>query len=339
MNVRVLDYLRCLHCGGALTLADPSAGLEVESGELRCAACGHGYPVVRGIPRLLPDELTLEKLRTASAFGWEWQEFDSLHDDRETYHGQFLDWVHPIEPDFFRGKVVLDGGCGMGRFAAAAAEFGAKDVLAIDLSDAVEAAYRNTKHLPNVHVIQADIYRLPFGRSVDFAFSIGVLHHLPDPEGGFSSLVGHLKPGGSVFAWVYGRENNGWIVRLVNPMRERFFSRLPRKVLYALSFAATVALHPVLKLLYLPANRIARFRSLASILPYNGYLSWLAQFGFRHNHHVIFDHLVAPTAFYITRDEFRAWFAKAALSEPRISWRNQNSWRGWAVLEHADSRA
>jgi len=280
----------------------------------------------------------VDKLRTADTFGWEWQEFTRLHGSDEVYHEQFLDWIDPIQPDFFRNKVVLDGGCGMGRFSAASAAFGARDVLAIDLSDAVEAAYQNTKHLPNVHVVQADIYHLPFSRPFDFAFSIGVLHHLPDPEGGFRSIVGHLKPGGSVFAWVYGRENNGWIVHLVNPMRVRFFSRLPRQVLYAFSLAATVVLHPLLKLLYLPANRLALLRPMAKLLPYNGYLSWLAQFGFRHNHHVIFDHLVAPTAFYITRDEFRAWFAKASLSEPRISWRNQNSWRGWAVLEHADSR-
>lgn len=337
MKPQALVYLRCIACGGPLVLEGGPAEGEVESGELACTACPRRYPVVRGIPRLLPDELTLEKLRTASAFGWEWQQFDALHDDRATYQAQFLDWVHPIEPAFFHNKVVLDGGCGMGRFAAAAAEFGARDVLAIDLSDAVEAAYRNTRHLPNVHVVQADIYRLPFGRSFDFAFSIGVLHHLPDPEGGFRSLVDHLKPGGSVFAWVYGRENNGWIVHLVNPLRERVFSRLPRGVLYAISWMATAALQPVLKLAYRPRPRSAP--GGASRLPYHGYLSWLAQYGFRHNHHVIFDHLVAPTAFYIRREEFQAWFARAALTPPRISWRNQNSWRGWAVLEHADPRA
>ena len=75
-------------------------------------------------------------------------------------------------------------------------------------------------------------------------------------------------------------------------------------------------------------------RPLARLLPYFSYLSWLAQFGFRHNHHVIFDHLAAPTAFYISREEFQSWFQQAALSEPRLSWRNQNSWRGWAVLDH-----
>lgn len=316
MNPRVLSYLVCPSCKGHLAL---------EAGDaIRCSGCARIYPIVRGIPRLVPGAVAEDKARTAENFGWEWQEFDRLHAAEDTYRDQFLDWIHPIGPEFFKDKVVLDAGCGMGRFAAAPAEFGARDVLAIDLSDAVEAAYRNTQHLPNVHVIQADIYQLPFDRPFDFAFSIGVLHHLPDPEGGFRSLVRHLKPGGSIFAWVYGRENNGWIVHLVNPLRERFFSRLPHRALYGLSWLITVLAQPVLKLCYRGP--------LAKVLPYGGYLSWLAQFGVRHNHHVIYDHLAAPTAFYLRREEFREWFRRASLSEPVLSWRNENSWRGWANL-------
>ena len=324
MKASVLTYLVCPTCAGSFELQDGSEEDEVASGELCCRGCGRTYPIVRGIPRLLRGPVETETLRTADAFGWEWQEFDRLHGSEETYEEQFLDWIHPLGRDFFKEKVVLDAGCGMGRFSAASAAFGARDVLAIDLSDAVEAAYRNTRHLPNVHVIQADIYQLPFQRPFDFAFSIGVLHHLPDPEGGFRALAGHLKPGGSIFGWVYGRENNGWIVHLVNPLRERFFSRLPHRALYGFSWAVTIAAQPVLKLLYRGA--------LARVLPYGGYLSWLAKFGLRHNHHVVFDHLSAPTAFYLRREEFREWFHRAGLSEPVISWRNENSWRGWAEL-------
>jgi SAM-dependent methyltransferase len=323
MKIRALEYLACPACSGAFTSSAVGQD-EIETGELVCDGCKRTYPILRGVPRLLPGTIEVDKLRTADAFGWEWQEFTRLHGSDEVYHEQFLDWIDPIQPDFFRNKVVLDGGCGMGRFSAASAAFGARDVLAIDLSDAVEAAYENTKHLPNVHVVQADIYHLPFARPFDFAFSIGVLHHLPDPEGGFRSIVGHLKPGGSVFAWVYGRENNGWIVHIVNPLRERLFSRLPHGLLYGLSWIAAVALQPTLKLFYRGA--------LSKHLPYGAYMNWLSQFGLRHNHHVIFDHLGAPTAFYLRREEFKEWFQRASLSEPVLSWRNENSWRGWGTL-------
>ena len=337
MKRRVLDYIVCPHCKGRLQLETADTAEEVTTGTLACS-CGRSYPLRGGIPRLLPDHLSQDKLRTADAFGWEWQEFDALHASAETYHEQFLDWISPIEPGFFKDKVVLDAGCGMGRFSIASADFGAKDVIAIDLSGAVEAAYRNAIDRPNVHVIQADIYNLPFAQPFDFAFSIGVLHHLPDPESGFHAIVQHIKPEGSIFAWVYGREQNGWLVHIVNPLREKLSSRLPRRALYGISFLLTLGAQPVLKLLYLPANSLPRLRWLARLLPYNGYLSWLAKFGFRHNHHVIFDHLVAPTAFYISQEEFRSWFRRAELAEPRLSWRNQNSWRGWASLHHANPR-
>lgn len=338
MKLRLLDYLVCPACGATLRWrrsdvseddsSGPACAGEVEAGTLDCTGCGREFPIVRGIPRLLLEGLSADKERTANAFGWEWQTFSQLHDSSETYEEQFLDWIAPIPPDFFRGKVVLDAGCGMGRFSAVAARFGAREVIAVDLSEAVESARRATRDLPNVHVVQADIYRLPFTRPFDFVFSIGVLHHLPDPEGGFRALVGHLKDGGSIFGWVYGRENNGWIVYLANPLREAVFCRLPRGLLYGISFLVTAGLHPLLKLLYRPAGG-AVLDCLSKALPYRSYLTWLSKFGFRHNHHVVFDHMVAPTAFYLRREEYSAWFQRAGLEDVQLSWRNQNSWRGF----------
>jgi len=148
------------------------------------------------------------------------------------YEQQFLDWISPIEPAFFEGKLVLDAGCGIGRHAFFAARYGAKDVVAMDLSAAVETAFRNIGRLPNAHVIQADILAPPFARAAgkgafDFIYSIGVLHHLPDPEAGFRSLVRCLRPGGTFFGWVYGYENNALVHRVIDPVRRRVTSRLP----------------------------------------------------------------------------------------------------------------
>ncbi len=330
MKHKLLEYLTCPLCS-ARFICQPSEteGDEVRSGVLVCTGCGKEYPIVRYIPRILPSYIEVDKKDTADTFGWEWLEFDTLHRSEETYRDQFLDWVWPIEPKFFANKVVLDAGCGMGRFSAAAATFGAKDVIAVDLSDAVESAYAFTRDMPNVHVVQCDIYALPLAPAIDFAFSIGVLHHLPDPKCGFLNIARYLSPKGSIFAWVYGRENNGWIVYIANPIRERLLSRMPHRALYWVSFMTTVALHPLLKLFYLPVRRLKGLSSLKKVLPYFEYLSWLSQFGFRHNHHVVFDHMAAPTAFYIRREEFEGWFKEGGLKAVSLSWRNENSWRGW----------
>lgn len=343
MRPSLLEYLVCPDCQVALECqAGTQEGADIETGELSCPQCAGKYPIYRGIPRFVTAERPLsgKNVETADAFGWEWQEFSHLH-DLQTYRGQFLDWIHPIEPQFFEGKVVLDAGCGMGRFSLVSGTFGAKAVLAIDASNSVEATRHNTQGAPNVHVIQADIHRLPLRRGgeaqVDFVFSIGVLHHLDAPQAGFEALVRHLCPGGTIFVWVYGRENNGWLVRVVNPIRVALTSRLPRPALYACSWVVAALLHPIVRLIYRPANGEGSCRWVRRVLPYNDYLAWLGQFQFRHNHHVVFDHLVAPVAFYLRREELEAWFQEAGLEVIHISWRNRNSWRGHGRVLPADA--
>lgn len=334
MKRKLLEFLVCPECRSTLEcyVAEECNG-EIELGTLTCVECNSHYPIRYGIPRFVTGERPLagQNAATADAFGWEWQEFSELH-DLATYEAQFLDWIKPIQPDFFQGKVVVDAGCGMGRFSLVSSCFGAKTVLAIDASDSVEAARNNARAFPNLHVIQGDINRLPLRKGeaadIDFIFSIGVLHHLDDPQAGFNALTGHLRTGGSIFAWVYGRENNGWLVRFVNPIRMVLTSRLPRRALYHLSWLVTVALHPLARFIYRPVNRNKMLRPLRHLLIYNDYLAWLGQFGFRHNHHVVFDHLMAPVAFYLRRDEFERWFHDNGLEIIDLSWRNRNSWRG-----------
>ena len=332
MKLSLLDYLVCPICHSELdcktSLRDDK---EIIEGELKCCNCKRTFPILRSIPRMLPNRASIENTKTANAFGWEWQCFSTLH-SMDEYRLQFLDWIHPVKSHFFNGKVILDAGCGMGRFALVASRFGAKDVIAVDFSNSVEAARDNARSFPNIHVVQADIYSLPLRShphaNMDFVYSIGVLHHLPDPEAGFHALVRHVKPGGAIFAWVYGRENNEWLVRFVNPLRAKLTSRLPHFLLYSLSFALALVLQPILKLLYQRLNRSVPLAPLLNILPYKTYLTWLSKFCFRHTHHVIFDHLAAPTAFYIRREEFASWFDRAKLYNVSITWRNHNSWRG-----------
>ena len=104
-----------------------------------------------------------------------------------------LGWLAPVEEDFFKDKVVLEGGCGKGRHTLLAARWGARDVVSVDLSDAVESAFAATSGSENMHIVQADLFHLPLNRAFDYAFSIGVLHHLPDPYAGFKSLASKIK--------------------------------------------------------------------------------------------------------------------------------------------------
>ncbi|MEW6730453.1 MAG: methyltransferase domain-containing protein [Acidobacteriota bacterium] len=330
MKRRLLDYLVCLYCKYELVLIEPvMEGAEIIAGKLLCKQCRRNFPIQAGIPRLLPDELSQEKQATAAGFGYSWKAFAHLD---EAYEQQFLDWIAPITREFFDNKLVLDAGCGKGRHAWCAARFGAREVIGLDLSEAVEVAYHNTRDLENVHIVQGDIYNLPFRVQFDYIYSVGVLHHLPDPAAGFLALTRVLHKGGTISAWVYGRENNGWITYFVNPFRERIAAKMPRALLRLLSWSVTaLLLYPALKLVYRPINLM--LPGLAKLLFYNDYMFYISKFSFRDIYSIVLDHLIAPTAFYLRREEFASWFETAQLDKVQINWHNRNSWRGMGMAD------
>jgi SAM-dependent methyltransferase len=196
------------------------------------------------------------------------------------------------------------------------------------LSDAVEAARDNLGRFANVHVVQGDLLRPPFerpadGGGFDLVYSIGVLHHLPDPFEGFKSLVRFVRPGGTIAVWVYGHENNGFVRNVVEPVR-RVSTKVPPSLLRGLAWPLAVGFHGVAKGVYRPLGGTAAGRRL----PLNEYLSSVADFSFRQNYGIVFDQLVAPTAAYITGPELTRWFAETGLEDVQITHRHGNSWRG-----------
>ena len=333
MKERLLELLACPECGGEILLREVSEheNSEILTGTLACKNCSGEFKIVRGVPRFAAlEKVEQDKADTAKNFGWQWTHFTQ---EDANYAEQFLGWLKPVKKEFFRDKIVLEGGCGKGRHTRLAADWGAKEVIGIDLSAAVESAFALTRNLPNAHIVQADIFKLPFKQAFDYAFSVGVLHHTPDPKKSFVSLAGKVKPGGHISAWVYGAENNEWIVRFVNPVREGFTSKLNQPALFQLSKLPTAAVFLATKLIYAPLNSNEKTKSLANKLFYNEYLNHLATFGWREQHNIVFDHLVAPTAFYISRQEFESWWLEIDAKDVKITWHNQNSWCGLGKIQ------
>ncbi|GIU83198.1 MAG: hypothetical protein KatS3mg006_2262 [Pyrinomonadaceae bacterium] len=301
-------------------------GSEIMEAVLSCKKCLREYKVKRGIPRFVDiSNIEESKAQTARNFGWEWAVFDQID---EKYEEQFLGWLQPVKPSFFEGKVVLEGGCGKGRHTLITAKWGAKEVVAVDLSEAVEVAFEKTRHLPNVHIIQADIFKLPLKRKFDYAFSIGVLHHTPSPKEAFIALASRVKENGAISAWVYGAENNRWITTFVNPIRKKITSRMNPRLLYHLSKIPTVLVFSASKFIYKPfANTF-----LGKNLFYRDYMLYISRFGWREQHSIVFDHLVAPIAEYIPREEFENWWKAINAKDVQITWHNKNSWCGFGRL-------
>ncbi len=296
MRPEHLEYLACPRCLESLRLiaSDVADDGHVMEGILTCLSCSERYPLTRGTPRLLPDRALRSPLRdrTAERFGYEWNEFSDFNLDEEVV--SLKTWFRPRRLEDLAGLDVLEAGCGMGRHATIACQYGVKTIVGLDLGNAVEAAFQNTRHLAAVCIVQGDIYHPPVkNKAFDAAFSLGVLHHLPDPGRGFRAIAEAVREGGWFQVWVYGREGNGWIVYVIDPIR-RLTSRMPLGLLKQLSLLLTVPLLLVARTLY-------QVPWLGRRLPYSAYIRWLASFSFQKVHAIVLDHAVTPVAHYMSR--------------------------------------
>ncbi len=326
MKLKLLEYLKCFNCNKDFILKNEQReDNEIISGTLACSGCSYEAPIMRGIPRMLPTNQVEQNKNIAERFGYEWKLFSKFYD---LYQEQFLDWIKPVEADFFKGKIILDGGCGKGRHIRLAAKFGAKEAIGIDLSEAVEVAYLETKHLPNVHIIQADLFHLPLKTAFDYIYSIGVLDHTIDPYLAFHGLTTLLKSGGKISTWVYSREGNDWIMNVVDPLRLKVTSRLPLPILKVFSYFLASIIWVVTRLVYKPLNAVPGLRN---ILFYRDYMVSIADFPLNELTAIVFDHLGPPSVYYLTKEEVTEWFTKDQMKEFQITWRNKNSWRASGI--------
>jgi len=212
MNADLLNVVRCPKCRGSLEASG-------EPPELRCPGCGSSYPVTRGIPRFAGESY-------AASFGRQWNRYDVARDEED--EATFLVKTG-MSAGSLAGRLVLDAGCGGGRYAALLGRHGAR-VVGVDLSTAVEKAAALSAELPDVSIVQADLLDLPLaGGQFDVAFSIGVLHHSPDPRRAFAQVASKVKPGGRLAVWLYRRNTppQEW----VNSTLRAATTRLPARVL------------------------------------------------------------------------------------------------------------
>ena len=239
MNHDLLSLLRCPRCRGGLTIAaDPPEALL-------CPACPERWPVVRGIPRLAGETY-------ASSFGRQWNRYDVARTEEDESTFQIKTG---IAPGALAGTLVLDAGCGGGRYCRLLGSHQAR-VLGVDLSSAVEKAATICSELADVCIAQADLLNLPVADDAfDLVFSIGVLHHTPDPRRAFGEIARKVKPGGRLAVWLYRK--NTLAQEWLNTGLRAVSTRLPARVLEHL--CAGLGVLGSVPILNRTLNKIANF--------------------------------------------------------------------------------
>lgn len=299
----LLRILRCPFC---------QAGFSFEGTSLRCGGCTRHFPVVAGIPRFVPAE------NYAASFGFQWNRFRRTQLD--SHSGS------PISANRFAretgwtrtelaGKLVLDAGCGAGRFSEIALADGAT-VVAVDYSNAVDACRANLPDA-NLHVVQADLYALPFApASFDYVYSLGVIQHTPDVERAVKSLAVALKPGGELVVDVYAKHWRSWLHPRVwlRPITTRMDSARLFRAVERLA-PALLRLSNLVGAIPIAGRHLRRFVPVAN---YRGQLSLSAAQLREWAVLDTFDWLAPRYDQPQTADTLRRWFTESGLVETAV---------------------
>jgi SAM-dependent methyltransferase len=286
------------------------ARIEAANDCLVCSA-GHRFEVRAGVPRFVanPTESGSSiRDKTSKAFGDQWNELGDLAAVGAADLRLHLPDGFSLEQTFT--GLVLDAGCGMGRYTALAREVGARAV-GLDLSRAVDKAVARWPDLP---FIQGDLNSPPLAEQrFDLVFSFGVLHHLPDPGHGFAKCFSLVKPGGLLLVWVYS--SHGGVLRGMRRMLRTLSRRAPSTVRPMALAAASIIWYGYL----VPSRWLKR----GSALRFYG------EKGFHQLYVDCHDALAAPLEAYLSENECRRWIQSLEAAKSGIQKRRDGT--GWIV--------
>ena len=345
MRESLLKFLLCPICENEFKLEIIYCkGDEIIEGRLNCP-CDQKFPIISGVPRLVCDalreelpqrypdffnryselfngkwkldktDLNQKKKVIMSRFGYEWLHFPDYNCDN------FQPFIEPLSVDFFKGKLGLDIGCGAGRHAMQASQSGA-EIIGIDLSQAVDAAQQNNSANKLVHIIQADIYNLPVKPGIfDFIYSLGVLHHLPEPEKGYQALIPFLREGGALFIWLYAFSHRKIALEILRAVSQRLSNNNIKRMAYLcnlVDYGICVNLYRFLAALPIIRLSVKQYAPLR--------IKEYANHGFKISYTDWFDRLSAPITNYYKEKEMLQWLTRSGLVHTKLLLEGDSWW-------------
>lgn len=265
-----------------------------------------------------PSHANLDRA-TVSGFGDEWAQFTQAElsgQERDRIFAGYFS-VFPWDRLPPGGGIGADIGCGSGRWAAVVAPR-VGHLHVVDASDrALQVARTNLAFLGNVSFHHASVDALPFpDRSLDFAYSLGVLHHVPDTKAAIEAVVRTLKPGAPLLIYLYyAFDNRPWWFRTlwrVSDVQRRVIARLPWPARYGVSQVMAM-------LVYWPLARTARGLAALKCLPTAWPLAYYQEKSFYVMRTDALDRFGTRLEHRFTRTEVDAMLKAAGLTQIRFS--------------------
>jgi SAM-dependent methyltransferase len=193
-------------------------------------------------------------------------------------------------------------------------ESGAKHVIAIEPSEGFEALKQNVSDKERVTLLKITGDKIPADSNLDYVFSIGVLHHIPDPKPVVKSAFQALKPGGKFLIWVYGKEGNHAYLFFISLLRW-FTKRIPHSLLVILVW-----------MLYVPFFVYMHLCHFIS-LPLRGYLlAVFEKMAPDKRRLIIYDQLNPAYAKYYKKEEVENLLSEANFKDIKLHHRHGYSW-------------
>jgi SAM-dependent methyltransferase len=230
--------------------------------------------------------------RTISDFGEQWTQFPT-----NTGYWASLDCLKDIFGPLYdvgslQGKYVAEIGSGAGRIVNMLLDAGASRVVAIEPARCFPVLVANVRRRSNrVLLVHAEGETIREYVDLDFVCSIGVLHHITDPDRLVAASLCALKPGGKMLIWVYGLEGNQFYIWLCKPLRA-LTTKLPHASLDLLVSVLLPAL-----IVYMKACLFLPLPLRPYMLNYISRLDWLQL------RRAIYDQLNPAFARFYTRQE------------------------------------
>ena len=257
----------------------------------------------------------------ADGFGREWTTFRQRDSElsatqREVIHRAYFG-IFPWEQLPSGGGTGMDVGCGSGRWAKMVAPRVAHLHL-IDVSSAALAVAReNLAGAENVSFINASVGEIPLpDASQDFAYALGVLHHVPDTEQAIAEIAKKLKPGAPFLIYLYYAFDNRptWFRRmwLVANVFRLGIVRMPPPGRFLVS-------QMIAGCVYWPLARLARILERMGLMPSSMPLSWYRNMSFYVMRTDAYDRFCTKIEKRFSKSQIEAMLLRANFRDVRFS--------------------